>query len=313
MSYMKKLTLIVLLLSSLIGISFGQLYAGEQFSASSGQDVSLDGGKLVIQPTTAFSGSCLPGRLAPFAPEMVPGTAYSIGPGAIAVTYTVTIKYNPRTLPAGVAASKLRLYQVENYEWSPVTGSEVNTTTFTVTGKMTSTGTFAVLTGTPPAFENRIYYRTYLSGEATLYRALPTNLQAEPLSNLTGLAGAYMHELVVSPQRNWLCVIRYNPISGYDLYLTNIDGSNPTLLFGGWADADGIAVSSDGSTIYFGYEKVGSTLWNVVKISVATGVQTMVHSGGSTWGPSLGGGTVAFADGETITTISSTNVVSTFK
>jgi hypothetical protein len=58
--------------------------------------------------------------------------------------------------------------------------------------------------------------------------------------------------------------------------------------------------------------KAGSTAWNVYKVIIATGAQTLIHSGGSTWGVVGGGGVLAFADGQVITTITSAGVVKTF-
>lgn len=296
--------------------AFGQTFTGATFNLAKGSSITLDQGRLTLSGSSSvIVGSALPGFLAPSAINLVPGSTYSIGPGGMPVTFTVSIQYNAKAVPSGISETSLGLWQVIGDEWVRVSGTTVDTINKLVKGTVNGTGTFGILGGTSTPFENKVYYQTFWAGDPTIYRVtIPSatlNARAEPCTSLSGLTGMFPEAMIVSPTRNAIGCGRISTTGGFDLYLTNIDGSNPVLVAGPFVSVNQAAFSADGQYIYFSAIKSPATTYSIYKASVANGTITAVQPGGSTAGPAVSNGVVAFADNQKITIISATNVMKT--
>jgi uncharacterized protein YjdB/alpha-tubulin suppressor-like RCC1 family protein len=78
---------------------------------------------------------------------LVTGSAFEFGPAGTTFTVpvTITIKYDPATLPANVAESSLKLYTSTGSDWTAVSGSTVDVAAHTVSGATTHFSTYAPL------------------------------------------------------------------------------------------------------------------------------------------------------------------------
>jgi alpha-tubulin suppressor-like RCC1 family protein len=81
----------------------------------------------------------------------VVGEVYDFGPDGttFASPVTITLKYDPQDLPAGVSDRLLRLHTFVNGQWQVIPGSTVNSTEHTVSGATSHFSSYAVL---PAAF-----------------------------------------------------------------------------------------------------------------------------------------------------------------
>ena len=305
---MAKATLTIALFCILANLGLSQNYVGERFSLAVGATANLNGGKLKIVATNALVGNALAGSLAPAAPNLVPGTAYSIGPTALASSFTLSIKYDVGALAGGVAETSLSLFQVVNHKWELVSGSAVDTSTKYVSAPVTMTGTFAILSGTTTPAEGRIYFHGPSDTSVWSFVTSKDRVSAEPVSFITALAGCYPGAAIISPMRNAIVTGRVNLTGGADLYITSVDGSNQKRLAGPFDKVNSAAFSNDGLTLYVSVVAPGETVWKIKKINVATGSVSSFKNGGSTAGPAFGGGAVAFADKNKITYVSSAGV-----
>lgn len=115
--------------------------AGGSFSLAQGTV------KLSI-PSGALSGEVeLTATLASSFPAsglIVPGSTYDIGPTgtAFAKPVTITITYDPASLPDGVRENELRLFQAVGGTWATALNPSVDTEAHTVSGRVTSLGVF---------------------------------------------------------------------------------------------------------------------------------------------------------------------------
>ena len=84
---------------------------------------------------------------APTDPRVAENVAYDVWPAnlALAKPATLILKYDKQRLPAGLSEASLLLGRLNGGAWSPVAGSVVDPTTTSVSGAVTSGGTYAVL------------------------------------------------------------------------------------------------------------------------------------------------------------------------
>ena len=84
---------------------------------------------------------------APANPRLLPNTAFDFGPSGTQFTtpVTITIKYDPATVPSDSPESGLQLYEVQGSVWRVVPGSTVSLSTKTVTGAVSHFSTYGVL------------------------------------------------------------------------------------------------------------------------------------------------------------------------
>ena len=84
---------------------------------------------------------------APSNDRLMPGTAFDFGPNGItfAEPVTITIKYDPSKLTGGSPEEGLQLYEVVGTGWQVVAGSSANTTSHTVSGKVSHFTVYGVL------------------------------------------------------------------------------------------------------------------------------------------------------------------------
>ncbi|CAN5529454.1 hypothetical protein BH09GEM1_BH09GEM1_00480 [soil metagenome] len=119
--------------------------------AAGGTAASSNNAATVVIPAGALAGNTAvtvaPATSVPANAGLVAGSAFNFGPTGTTFTVpvTITIKYDPTTLPANVPESSLRLYTAEGSDWTMISGSTVNATAHTVTGATTHFSTFAPL------------------------------------------------------------------------------------------------------------------------------------------------------------------------
>jgi|GEM_PF-1755179 len=124
--------------------------AGGTMGPEGGTLTVLGGAATVVLPPTALAAPTtllLRPATSPAAnPRMVPGTAFELGPEGMTFTRpaTLTLRYDPARIPAGVAPSALQLYVMSNGAWTVVRGSRVSTAERTVTGAIGGAGIYAV-------------------------------------------------------------------------------------------------------------------------------------------------------------------------
>ncbi|HEX2722105.1 MAG TPA: SGNH/GDSL hydrolase family protein [Gemmatimonadaceae bacterium] len=118
--------------------------SGTSFSAQNG-NVNVVVPPSAVAQTTNFTVDA--STSAPASTRLVTGTSFDFGPSAstLGQPVTITIKYNPASIPSGYAESGLQLYEAVGTAWRVIAGSTVNTSTKTVTGNVTRLGTFAVM------------------------------------------------------------------------------------------------------------------------------------------------------------------------
>ena len=107
---------------------------------------------------------------------LVASSAFEFGPTGttFSVPVTITIKYDPTTLPANVPESSLKLYTSTGTEWTVVSGSTVDATAHTVSGATTHFSTYApigavtlpvaTVTVTPASASTTVGTTTQLTG-----------------------------------------------------------------------------------------------------------------------------------------------------
>ena len=118
---------------------------GTTFSAQGGAvNVNVPAGA-VSQTSSITVG---PASGAPASARLLSGTAFDFGPPGLtfAQPVTITLKYNPSSIPGDNPEAGLQLYEVVGTSWRVVTGSTVNVSAKTVSGAVTRVGTYAVMT-----------------------------------------------------------------------------------------------------------------------------------------------------------------------
>lgn len=118
--------------------------AGLTFTDLTGRLTVVVPPNALAQPTSL---TVEPAASPPASVRLLGGTAFSIGPAAVAFAQPVaiTIAYDASLVPSGYSESELQLYEVTGSGWQLVEGSSVNTDAKTVTGNATRAGIFAVM------------------------------------------------------------------------------------------------------------------------------------------------------------------------
>ncbi|NOT06596.1 MAG: hypothetical protein HOP28_00145, partial [Gemmatimonadales bacterium] len=130
---------------------------GGMIGAAGGQVSGAAGNVTVVFPASAVTAA-IPVSLAPVAtppadPNLIPGTAYDLGPSptTFAQPVTVRIRYPATGLPAGAVPANFRLHRLTGSTWAALPGSTVDVATRTVSGQTTTFSTYAILEVDPPA------------------------------------------------------------------------------------------------------------------------------------------------------------------
>ena len=76
--------------------------------------------------------------------RILPGTAFEIGPIGSSMRGTLTLRFDPAALPAGIAGESLQLYTMSGNGWVLVGGSKVDVAAKTVTGTIFGAGIYVV-------------------------------------------------------------------------------------------------------------------------------------------------------------------------
>lgn len=82
--------------------------------------------------------------------RILPSTAFELGPIGSAMRGTLTIRFDPSSLPTGIAGESLQLYTISGSGWVLVAGSKVDVAAKTVTGLIYGSGVY-VIRSTPVA------------------------------------------------------------------------------------------------------------------------------------------------------------------
>ena len=138
-------------------IEHGALDVSRVPVGSAGAAIETANGALALQiPAGALAGETTitvearddaPGQ----DPRVIPGTTYEFGPDGtqFSVPVTITLRFDPATVPNGTSPRLLRLHTLVNGNWQLVSGSTVDVDQKTVTGQTTHFSTYALL---PAAF-----------------------------------------------------------------------------------------------------------------------------------------------------------------
>jgi len=124
---------------------------------AAGGTVTDHNASLVIPPDSLAMDTTIkvqPAASLPAAPAglvLIPGTAYAYGPAGTTFSppATLTISYNPATVPTLTQPASFALYMVSGGSYVSVTGSVVNTSAHTVSAPVLQLDTYAVLGVTP--------------------------------------------------------------------------------------------------------------------------------------------------------------------
>jgi len=130
---------------------------GDEKIGPDGGSVSLESGAVSLSvPAGALSGNvdftATPTTSVPTSDLLVAGSTYDIGPSGttFAVPVTLTLSYDPSSLPDDVGESELGLFKVVGSDWELMANATVNTAAHTVSGQVTSLSLFGAM-GLPVA------------------------------------------------------------------------------------------------------------------------------------------------------------------
>lgn len=148
---------LALLLTSLTGCQ-DHLTGPDQkrVGAEGGTTTLAEGAVSLAIPPGALSQevwfTAAPATLFPASDLLVAGTTWEVGPPGTGFAYpaTLTLSYDPASLPEGIGATGLALYQVIGTEWVLLEGGSVNTGARTVSAEVRTLGRVGVL-GVPVA------------------------------------------------------------------------------------------------------------------------------------------------------------------
>ena len=133
--------------------------AGNVLTPAGGRVLLADGDVVLEAPAGAVSQNVtldvsVAALAGPLDASLVRGAVYTITADP-AVTFAqpvrVTVRYNPRSGPGGVAESDFRMAVVSGTEWQTVAGAQVDTAANTVTAPVTNLGTFTAHRPVPTA------------------------------------------------------------------------------------------------------------------------------------------------------------------
>ena len=130
---------------------------GGVIGAAGGTIVAADGAVTVAIPAGALAAAT-PIAVArtntpPAHPGLVPGSVWTIGSAAVtfAIPATVTVRYDPATLPAGLSPLRFSLRIRGTASWDLLPGGELRMAPPTVSARMTAAGTVAIVS--PAVFD----------------------------------------------------------------------------------------------------------------------------------------------------------------
>ena len=133
--------------------------AGGQLGPDGGTLTLLGGAASLVLPANALVQTTTfvlrPAISPPAHARMVPGTTFELGPEGTMFNRlsTLSLRFDPARVPAGVEPSSLQLYMLSQGAWVAVRGSRVNVGARTVAGSITGSGTYAVIgTGAEQVF-----------------------------------------------------------------------------------------------------------------------------------------------------------------
>lgn len=88
-----------------------------------------------------------PASTAPPSTRLVAGTAMELGPDGLqfSLPATMTLSYNAAKVPAGAVEASLQLYVASGSNWALIPGSAVDDTARTVSGRISRSGTYGVV------------------------------------------------------------------------------------------------------------------------------------------------------------------------
>lgn len=139
---------------------------GDEKIGPDGGSVSLESGAVSLSvPAGALSGNvdftATPTTSVPASDLLVAGSTYDIGPSGttFAVPVTLTISYDPSSLPDDMGESELGLFKVVGNDWELMANATVNTAAHTVSGQVTSLSLFGAM-GPPSVGETPRRLRT---------------------------------------------------------------------------------------------------------------------------------------------------------
>lgn len=142
----------LLLVPLLISCGDGGTGPGKSGVGEEGGTVVLEGGSVTLLfPPGALSTyvdfTADPTASVPASDLIVPGSVFEIGPTGTTLErlVTLTLAYDPASLPDGVQESELRLQKVGGSGWEPTANSSVDTDRHTVAGPIESLGRFGVV------------------------------------------------------------------------------------------------------------------------------------------------------------------------
>jgi hypothetical protein len=124
--------------------------SGTSVGSGGGTVTTADGAVRLVIPAGALAASVafnIRGALSvPVDPLAVPGSAWELTPAVpFAVPATLTVRYDPARVPAGVDEAELRLFGVgAGNAWAPVGQSTVDPAANEATAPITRTATFGV-------------------------------------------------------------------------------------------------------------------------------------------------------------------------
>lgn len=117
-------------------------------------------------------------------PDVVPGLAFAFFPSpySFAEPVTLTVAYDPSSLPSGIPEEELRLLAFEGDEWVQLPGSSVNPANSTVSGPLESFSRKAVGRGKVHAIAVSPADASIGVGETQQFEATVTNVDGEVMS-----------------------------------------------------------------------------------------------------------------------------------
>jgi len=146
-----RLTPLLLLALALIACDGDATGPGKNTIGEEGGTVSLARGAVKLSiPSGALSAEvefgATPTSSFPASHLIVPGSTYDLGPAGttFSTLVTLTLSYDPDSLPVGVQENELRLFKAAGLNWELLLNPSVDTEAHTVSGRVMSLGTFGV-------------------------------------------------------------------------------------------------------------------------------------------------------------------------
>ncbi len=142
-------------------------------TGSRGGTVIAAGGQVTLRVPAGAVSSALtitvnPVTTFPIPERVVPGAVFDFGPNGTQFVNSVqlSIRYDTRNVPAGVAEGALRLYQLRGDAWFEVLGSTIDVPARTVSGLINSFSTYGVAAAAEATLTTRTSIETVSSTQA---------------------------------------------------------------------------------------------------------------------------------------------------